>query len=98
MAYFPKPHVSIITAALPLLLFGCSRNVLSFSSLGMEIKTSTLEVLVHSLQSSPWKPSYLLTESLCTKTSSLARHAVCSAHLWERLGFDKNYGNVFLLT
>lgn len=84
------------TATTPFWLF---RNVLTFSSFGMEIKTSTLEVLVvHSLQFSLWKPSYLLTESLCTKTSSLACPAVCSAHLWERLGFDKNHGNVFLLT
>jgi len=53
----------IIIAALPLLLFDCSKSVLSFSSLGMEIKTSTLEVLaVNFLQFSLWRPSYLLTE------------------------------------
>lgn len=97
--YFPQLHVSVITTGVPLLLFGGSRSVLSFSSLGMEIKASTLEALViRFLQFSLWKPSYLLTESLCTKTPSLACPAVCSAHLWERFGFDKNYGNVFLLT
>lgn len=65
----------------------------------MEMKRSTLEVLVvHFLQFSLWKPSYLLTESLCTETPSLACPAVCSAHLWGRFGFDKNYGDVILLT
>lgn len=29
--YFPELRVSIITTGLPLLLFGCSRSVLSFS-------------------------------------------------------------------
>lgn len=67
--YFPKLHACIITAGLPLLLHGCSRSVLSFPSLRMEIKTSTREVPVaHFLQFSLWKPSYLLTESPCTRT------------------------------
>lgn len=58
-----------ITTGLPLLLRGSSRSVLSSFALRMEINTFSPQVPVaHLLQFSLWKPSYLLTESICTKT------------------------------
>lgn len=97
MEYFPKLHVFIVTTALSLFLLVVPEVFVFLFPWNGDKKLHFGGSCVHFLKFSLWKPSYLLTESLCTKTSFLACPTVCSAHLWERFGFDKNYGNVFLL-